>query len=234
MMELEERIDRLEALMAQSQLMYQGLIVEMREFKNEMRLETKEFKNHTQTTMDNFRTHTQNTIDNLSRELQKDREKFARELQADRKHFTKELNTKFEKLTRMMGTIVEDIVIPNIEFLAEKYFNLKHGNLLPKPKVYNANNQQKEFDTIAVYPDKVIWVSAKLTAKPEYANEFNEELQTKEIFDYFPYYKGKEIIPIFASFHSPENVLTYLTRHKIYAMASKEDTMDILNFDEIR
>ncbi|RMF27986.1 MAG: hypothetical protein D6759_16665, partial [Chloroflexi bacterium] len=45
-----------------------------------------------------------------------------------------------------------------------------------------------------------------------------------------PEYRGKRIIPIFASLYMGEDVVNYLTRHRIYAMAMGEETMDLLNF----
>ena len=42
-------------------------------------------------------------------------------------------------------------------------------------------------------------------------------------------YKEKKIIPIFSSLYIPENVVTYLTKVKIYAMAMKDDVMELLN-----
>jgi hypothetical protein len=61
------------------------------------------------------------------------------------------------------------------------------------------------------------------------AGEFIDFIKSGEFFEYFPEYKGKELIPIFASFHIPDNVLKKLSKNKIYAMGIKEDTMDILN-----
>jgi hypothetical protein len=202
MIELENRVDRLEDAMMRTHMMLQGLSMEMNVFKNEIRQDTRDFKRQTQASIDNL---------------------------------NKSLNQKFEKLTKMMGTMVEDMVIPNVEFIAEKYFGLIQGDILAKINIRSKTDRakSKEFDTLAVYDDKVIWVSAKLTAKPEYAEKFYEEVRDKELFEYLPDYQDKEIIPIFASFHIPDNVMTYLTRHKIYAMASKEDTMDILNYDNV-
>ncbi|MGB9683072.1 MAG: hypothetical protein ACPL1I_08830, partial [bacterium] len=87
----------------------------------------------------------------------------------------------------------------------------------------------REFDVIAVCNDKVIINETKSTPKIEYIDEFINVLQ--EIYDYFPEYRGKKIIPIFSSLYIPEDLVTYLTKNRIYAMAMKDDTMDLLNFD---
>jgi hypothetical protein len=238
MIELENRVDRLEDAIMRSQMMLQGLSIEVNKTQamvNKLSQESDKTQGMVQglsKEMNEFKTHTQAGMDNLNNALEQSNNEQNKKFDK----LTKELNQKFEKLTKMMGTMVEDIVIPNVDFIAEKYFNLKYGRILPRAKGIDNKDPKynKEFDTLAVYQDKVIWVSAKLTAKPEYAKEFYEEVRDKELFKYFPDYESKEIIPIFASFHIPENVLIYLTDHKIYAMASKEDTMDILNFEDVK
>lgn len=56
----------------------------------------------------------------------------------------------------------------------------------------------------------------------------------KEFYDFFPEYTGKKVIPIFASLYLADEVIAYLTKNNIYAMAIKEDTMGLLNFEDIR
>ncbi|MEQ8191591.1 MAG: hypothetical protein ABRQ39_26735 [Candidatus Eremiobacterota bacterium] len=177
---IEERVDRLESLMEQTQLMFQGLILQMNKDTREMK---------------------------------------------------KEINNQWEKIVKKLGTLVEDMVIPNIEFIAKKYFNLKNGRIYTRTKIYNPldNAEQREFDLIALYSDKIILVEAKSNPKPEEAKEFIELIKSGTFFKYFPEYAEKELIPIFASFHIPENVIKKLSKNKIYAMGIKEDTMDILN-----
>ncbi len=175
----------LEMIMVKTQLMLQGFIAGLEEFKEENRRENKKLK----------------------REV--------------------------AEVSRKMGTIVEDMVAPNIEYIAKKYFNLitcidfgirrKKLNLQDKSGL-------KEFDVIAVYSDKVIVNETKSNPKPELVGEFIDFIKAGEFFEYFPEYAGKELIPIFASLYIPDNVLKLLSKNKIYAMGVKEDTMDILNF----
>lgn len=202
---IEEKVDRLEFLVAQTQLMIQGLTVELRR------------------EMKDFKTQTQSSIESLSKEI-KDFKTYT-QLSFER------MNKKWEEAVKKFGTIVEDMVIPNIEFITEKHFNLKNGRIYTRTKVYNPedNSSQREFDVIALYPNKIVLVEAKSNPKPEEAKEFIEFIKSGEFFEYFPEYKGKELIPIFASFHIPDNVLKKLSKNKIYAMGIKEDTMDILN-----
>jgi hypothetical protein len=84
---------------------------------------------------------------------------------------------------------------------------------------------------IAVRANQVIINEPKSTPRFDYINEFIRALE--EVEDYFPEYRGKTIIPIFASLSISEDVVNYLTRNKIYAMAMGDETMDIKNFHEV-
>ena len=146
----------------------------------------------------------------------------------------KEMNKRWGDLANKMGTLVEDIVAPNISGIAREYFGCKDldffGVRIRKKNTKDAS-KVREFDVIAVCDDKVIINETKSNPKIEYINEFINVL--KEIYDYFPEYRGKKIIPIFSSLYIPEDLVTYLTKNRIYAMAMKDDTMDLLNFEQV-
>jgi hypothetical protein len=78
----------------------------------------------------------------------------------------------------------------------------------------------------------VIINETKSTPRIDYINDFIDVL--KEITDYFPEYRDKQIIPIFSSLYLPEDIVDYLTRNKIYAMGMNDDTMDLLNFEKVK
>lgn len=141
---------------------------------------------------------------------------------------------KWGEVVNKMGTVVEDMVAPNIPTIAREYFGCDDLEFFGL-RVYKRNSRDKskrrEFDIIAAGNDKIIVNETKSTPKIEYITEFRDVL--KEIYDYFPEYSGKEIIPIFSSLYIPDNVLSYLTKIKIYAMAIKDDTMDLLNYEKL-
>ena len=39
---------------------------------------------------------------------------------------------------------------------------------------------------------------------------------------------------MFASLYLPDEVIAYLTKNSIYAMAIKEDMMDLINFESVK
>lgn len=156
---------------------------------------------------------------------------FKNETEKDRK----EMNRKWGDLAQKMGTIAEDMVAPNIEHIAEKYFKLAKGKRFIRTKAYHSKDKsEKEFDVIIVYDDKIILNETKSTAKMDYARDFVDLIKNREFYEYFPEYKGREIIPIFASLYIPENIIKYLSKNNIYALGMGKDTMDLLNFDIIK
>jgi hypothetical protein len=146
------------------------------------------------------------------------------------------MNKQWGELANKMGTIVEDIVAPNIKGIAERYFGCEEiEDFMVRRYKKNTKDRTKrrEFDVIAVCDDKVIFNETKATIRPEYIDNFINFIKDKEFFDYFPEYKDKKIIPIFSSLYLQDNVVDTLTKANIYAMAMKDDTMDLLNFKDI-
>ena len=92
-------------------------------------------------------------------------------------------------------------------------------------------SKRREFDVIAVGQDAVIINETKSKTRISYVDDFIEALG--QIFDYFPEYAEKQIIPIFASLHLDESVINYLTQNRIYAMTMGGETMQIVNFEQV-
>ena len=91
-------------------------------------------------------------------------------LSIEMREFKKEMNKRWGELANKMGTLVEDIVAPNISGIAREYFGCSDI---------------------------------------------------------------KDFTDIFLFIYIPEDLVTYLTKNRIYAMAMKDDTMDLLNFEQV-
>ena len=44
---------------------------------------------------------------------------------------------------------------------------------------------------------------------------------------------GLYLVPVFAALYLPDEAIAYLTKNGIYAMAIKDDMMDLMNFDDV-
>jgi len=221
---VEERVSELERMMKnlayahmQTEITLNDFIKEMKDFKDEM----KDFKDE----MRVFKNGMTDFKDEM-RDFKDEMTDFKNEMRIEGKR----MNKQWGELANKMGTVVEDIVAPNIPRIAKEYFNCTDlDDFMIRRRIKNKKDKTKikEFDIIAIYSNKVIINETKSTPRLDYIKDFIEDL--KILFDYLPEYKGMEIIPIFSSLYLPDNIINYLTKNKIYAMAMKDDTMDILN-----
>lgn len=124
--------------------------------------------------------------------------------------------------------------MPNIPEIARNYFDCEEFDdfmIRRTKKNTKDKSRRREFDVIAICADKVILNETKSTPRKSYLDDYIEFIKEKEFYDYFPEYKNKKLIPIFSSLYLTEDIVNYLSRNKIYAMATKDDIMDILNPD---
>jgi DNA repair exonuclease SbcCD ATPase subunit len=208
---VKERVDSLEKVLEEyirnvgnSQMQTEK---ELREFKDEM----SEFKDEMSNFKDEMRA-------------------FKEEMREDRKKAFKQ----WGEIANKMGTLAEDFVAPCVREIAQKYFGCRdEEDFMVRRFKRKAKDKDKrrEFDIIAVYNTVVIIVEVKSTPRVSYIEDFIAVL--KELYEYFPEYKGKRLIPVFASLYLPDEVIAYLTKNGIYAMAIKEDMMDLINFEGV-
>ena len=231
---------------------------EMKDFKDEM----KDFKDEMKDFKDDIRADTKNLKDKLARtdsrlavlseEMKADtealrkglREDAARtdsrlaalteEMRADTKKLRKELREEAGRFDNKMGTLVENMMAPGIPGIAKVYFgdsDFDSFAVRVQKKRAGRPGEKREFDMIAVSEKNFYVNETKSSPRPEYVSRFARVLP--DIPDYFPECRGKKIIPIFSSLYIPDNVVMHLTRHGIYAMGLKEDSMELLNFDQV-
>ncbi len=148
----------------------------------------------------------------------------------------KDLNKKWGELANRLGTFAEDIVAPNVPYIAEKYFGLKDCvDFVTRSvrKMPESRTFVREFDAMAVYADWVILNETKATVRMNYVEDFIQFVKEEKFYDYYPEYRGKKLIPVFSAMSIPVNIVEYLSRNNIFAMAMSEGTMDLLNYDAV-
>lgn len=210
MSSVDEKVDNLEQILAEfirnvgkAQMQTES---EIREFKDEMQRDWKNSKN--------------------------EMTEFKEEMRKDRAMAFKQ----WGEIANKMGTLAEDFVAPNVREIALRYFCCEEGSeedfmvrrFKRKPKT---KSKRREFDVIAVYDTKIILVEVKSTPRIQYIDDFAATL--KEVYEYFPEYVNKKIIPVFASLYLSDEVIAYLTKKNIFAMAIRDDMMDLMNFGEV-
>ena len=208
MPELELRVSTLENMMKDLIYVHTQFEREMKEFKDEM----KEFKNE-------------------MKEFKNEMKEFKNEIQSEFKQHKREM----AGISKRLGTIVEDMVVPNIRRIAKRYFSLpsKPVDFMERREKTMPGNREytREFDVICVYEDTVILNETKANPRMEYAQSFVHFIQSGEFFQFFPEYAGKKLIPIFASIYIPKEVVSFCSKNGIYVMGFNDITMKILNPD---
>jgi len=168
-------------------------------------------------------------VEGHAQEAARDREEAARE--------RREMNKRWGELANKMGTVVEDIVAPSVRRLAREVFGC--GDLVrftTRQTVTRSDDRsrRREFDALYVGTRTVLLNETKSSPRSEDARAFVEFLRNREFARYFPEYDKLPIVPAFSSLSIPEDMVTYLTRHGIYAVAMGDEAMQVLNLKAVR
>ncbi|HPZ10046.1 MAG TPA: hypothetical protein PL110_18290, partial [Candidatus Eremiobacteraeota bacterium] len=147
---IEERVYRLEALM-------ERFIIEMVDYKSQTQYAISRLSNEIR----DFKSHTDKIIEEMkedTRKLKANLDEDTRKLKANLDKDTASLKEEVRKTSKKLGHIIEDIFAPNVQFVAEKYFNCKDCQMFGVrfKQINIVTKQLKEFDVVAVYPDKIV------------------------------------------------------------------------------
>ncbi len=170
-------------------------------------------------------------------EREKERQEREKQREQDKlewKNEKREMNQKWGELANKMGTLVGDIIAPNIQRLACELFDV--GDLVDFSEFRSITHPTdksrfKDFDALFIGSRGIILNETASTVRQSYIDEFIAFIPT--VFEYLPEHKGKRVIPVFSSLYIPEQFVRYLTANKIYAMAMGDETMEILNYNDI-
>ena len=182
-----------------------------------------------------------------ARYREEDRKEAARYREEDRKEAARyreeaaqerrEMNKRWGELANKMGTIVEDIVAPSVRRMAREQFDCGDERLFTSriARVRSDDSSlRREFDVLYVGTRAVLLNETKSSPRNADAQEFADFLQRGEFFLYFPEYRGLSLVPVFSSLSLPDDMVTYLTRNHIYALAMGDEAMQVLNLEAVR
>ena len=234
MAEIKERVNTLEhalgSFMIQTEKAIsslskevQHLSQEMREFKAEMR----DFKDE----MKDFKDEMKDFKDEM-KVFKEEMKVFKEENRMDRR----EMNKKWGELANRIGSIAEDIAAPGLLGVVHRHFLKDPDKRMDTIYIRNIKDKEKirEFDAIAVTDEFFFLCEIKSNPKSEYVKEFIDLVKNGGVYEYFPEYQEKNLVPVFSSFQLPQNVIKTLSRHKILAMAMGEEHMEILNQEVLK
>ncbi len=147
------------------------------------------------------------------------------------------MNKRWGELANKMGTIVEDIIAPSLRRMAWAELNCGEERFFAERISRTRSDdpsRRREFDALYVGARAVLLNETKSTARPEDARAFVDFLRSGEFALYFPEYGALPVTPVFSSLQLPADLVTYLSRNGIYAVAMGEETMQVLNLEQVR
>ncbi len=227
---LETRTDSLESILGRFISSANRTMIRLETDTLNFRREMQDFKDE----MQDFKDEMKDFKDEM-KDFKNNMEKVVERMEADTRKLRKELKEESGRVDNKMGTLVENMVAPGIPGIARTYFgddDLIFFSIRVKKKSSGDSGRKREFDVIAFSEKNFYVTETKSEPRPELAKKFAKILP--QLPDYFPECRDRNIIPIFSSLYIPDNVKNYLTRLGIYAMGLNEDTMDLLNFDEVK
>ncbi len=247
MLDLEERVDNLEAMFGRFIINNDKTLRRLEQMMTDMRQQAEHDRQQAeqnreradqhfaqmQQQMDQRFAQMQQQTDQRFAQMQQQTDQRFAQMQQRAEQDRRELNKKWGELANRLGTVAEDIVAPNLPRIAHEQFGCpaEPDDFMVRRWVRHQvdNSKRREFDVIVVYPEKVFINETKSTPRINYIDDFIAVMD--DIHGYFPQYQGKTIIPIFAGLFIPDNLLRYLTKHKIYALGMGAETMELLNFE---
>ena len=159
------------------------------------------------------------SIERLEAAAAKDREEAALERRA--------MNKRGE-LANKMGTLVEDIVAPSLRRLAwaeldcgeERFFAERITRVRSDDP-----SQRREFDALYAGTRAVLLNETRSNARSEDVRDFVNFLRSGEFALYFPELRTLPVVPVFSSLQLVPDLVTYLSRNGIYALAMGDGAM---------
>ena len=176
----------------------------------------------------------------MEQEGAREREEAARDRKEMREQAArerKEMNKRWGELANSMGTVVEDIVAPSIRRLAHEVFDCGEQQYFGTRVSVNRSDDpsiEREFDALYVGSRAVLLNQTKSTPRTDDAREFVQFLESGEFALYYPRFRELPIVPAFSSLSIPEDMVKYLTRRGIYAIAMGDEAMQVLNLGAVR
>jgi hypothetical protein len=216
MLEIEDKVNHLDELMAQLIKTVERTSWEMRESHDRAdersRREMREFKEEMRESHERF-----------AQEMRESHERLAQEMRASKK----EADKRWGELTKKLGTIAEDLVAPSIPRILQQVIGCTEELDYLAIRVRKKKPRTQEFDVVALCGEYVFINETKNTLRSEYINNFYELMQN--IHDYFPEFAGKKFIGAIASLYVEDTLVRQGERLGLIVLGFGEELMDVLN-----
>ena len=187
---------------------------EMRVFKDEMG----SFKDEMGAFKDEMKDFKDEMLDFKNESL-----RYREEAERDRKS----MNRQWGELANRLGTLVEDIVAPNLPRVARDLLGCPQPDLFGVRLRRRFNGDSREYDALLVCPGFVLINQTKSRLISANVDELLRVLS--EFPDVFPEFADRRLIGVLASLYPDQSIVTYATSTGVLVMGMGDETMDVLN-----
>jgi len=141
--------------------------------------------------------------------------------------YKEDMGKKLVELSRKMGTLVEDIVAPNLPQVARELFGCGEPEYFAVRVKRRVGGRTREDDVLLVCPELVLVNQTKSTLRPGDLQDFLESLP--EFAGFYPEYACRRIVGVLASLYVDDSLVQAATRRRLLVMGMTEGTMRVLN-----
>ncbi|QVL51548.1 MAG: hypothetical protein KFB96_25795 [Thiocapsa sp.] len=149
--------------------------------------------------------------------------RYREEAERDRKS----MNRQWGDLANRLGTLVEDIVAPNLPRVARDLLGCSQPDLFGLRLRRRFNGDSREYDALLVCPGDVLINQTKSRLISAHVDELLRVLS--EFPQVFPEYADRRLIGVLASLYPDQSIVTYATSKGVLVMGMGDETMDVLN-----
>ena len=176
---------------------------------------------------------TQKELARLSREMREFKDEmhefkaemlvFKTESERDRK----EMNRQWGDLANRMGTLLEDMVAPNLPRVARQLLGCLTPDFFAIRVKRRFGGETREYDALVVCPDLVLINETKSKLQSTHVEHI---LATIEEFPrIYPEYADRRAIGTLATLYPDDAIVRLATRRGVLVMGMGDETMDVLN-----
>lgn len=137
------------------------------------------------------------------------------------------MNKQWGDLADRLGTLVEDIVAPNLPRVAAELFACPVADLFGVRVVRRFGGETREYDALLVCPEVVLVDETKARLTEAHVEGILERLT--EIARVLPEYADRRAVGILASLYPDASVVRRATRRGVLVMGMGDETMQVLN-----
>ena len=162
--------------------------------------------------------------------LSKEMREFKDEMRVDREQSARErrrMNKQWGELANRLGTLVEDIVAPNLPRIAAELFDCATPDLFALRVVRHFGGETREYDAIVVCPTLVLINETKSRLLDIHVDRILDKLG--EFPRVFPEYADRRPVGILASLYPDASVVRRATRKGVLVMGMGDENMIVLN-----